>query len=45
MSVKSFFVKILSGDFGLAKTFWLYWVLVLIAVNTTMIIMPTTATK
>lgn len=44
MSAKSFFVKIWSGDFGLAKTYWLYWVLVLIAVNTVVIIRPTTAT-
>ena len=44
MSAKSFFLKISSGDFSLAKTYWLYWVLVLIAVNATMIIMPTTAT-
>lgn len=44
MPAKSFFVKISSGDFGLAKTYWMYWVLVLLmAVNITMIIMPTTA--
>lgn len=44
MPAKSFFEKILSGDFGLAKTYWIYWALVLIAVNATMLIMPTTAT-
>lgn len=44
MSAKSFFLKISSGDFSLAKTYWLYWVLVLIAINTLMMIRPTTAT-
>ena len=44
MSTKSFFLKISSGDFSLAKTYWLYWVLVLIAINTLMMIRPTTAT-
>ena len=44
MSANSFFVKISSGDFGLAKTYWLYWVPVLLAVNALMLIMPTTAT-
>lgn len=45
MSAKSFFLKISSGDFSLAKTYWLYWVPVLLmAVNTAMIFMPTTAT-
>ena len=44
MSAKSFFVKISSGDFGLAKTYWLYWALLLPPVNATMIIVPTTAT-
>lgn len=45
MPAKSFFEKISSGDFGLAKTYWMYWVLVLLmAVNTLMIIRPTTAT-
>lgn len=44
MPAKSFFVKISSGDFGLAKTYWLCWVPVLLAVNILMTIMPTTAT-
>lgn len=44
MSAKSFFLKISSGDFSLAKTYWLYSFLVLIAINSLMVIRPTTAT-
>lgn len=44
MSAKSFFMKISSGDFGLAKTYWLYWALILPPVNAAMVIVPTTAT-
>ena len=45
MPAKSFFEKISSADFGLVKTYWMYWVLVLLmAVNIIMIIRPTTAT-
>lgn len=44
MSAKSFFLKISSGDFSQAKTYWLYWALVLIAINSLVMIRPTTAT-
>lgn len=30
---KGFFGKLANGDFGLAKTYWLYWVVVGIVVN------------
>ena len=40
MLVKNFFIKLSSGDLDLAKTYWLYWVLVLIAVNIVMVIVP-----
>ena len=40
MFVKNFFIKLSSGDFGLAKTYWLYWVLALVAANIVMAIVP-----